>query len=275
MAGGTYPRARWRLIVEEAPHPGAWNMAVDEALVAAVANRAVPPTLRFYQWQPACLSLGKRQPLDGVDPARCRSDGVDLVRRPTGGWAILHTDELTYSIAVPPDDPRASGPMLDAYRQLSAGLVAGLRVLGVAAEMNPVSPLGTHNASAACFEVPSAYEITVAGQKLVGSAQARPAGRVLQHGSLPLHGDMGRVASYLWFEGEDEREHLRTHLRARATTLAAALGHPVSFAAAAAALSAGFATALDLDLVPGALTPDEQAVATARSADLQVTSDHG
>ena len=256
-----YSRATWRLIVDAHPRTGAWNMALDEAVMDAVAAEAVPPTLRFYQWEPPCLSLGKRQPLDGVELARCRDDGVDVVRRATGGWAILHTDELTYSVAVSPQDERAAGAILDAYRKLSAGLVDGLRRLGAPAEMNPVNPYGVHNASAACFEVPSAYEITVGSQKLMGSAQARPAGRVLQHGSLPLRGDIARVADYLRHDSDDAREHLRAHLRERATTLGDVLGRPVSFAEAAEALRFGFAAALNLDLAPGDVTPDELAAA--------------
>src|SRR5579862_1595125 len=189
-----YPRARWRLLVEREEHCGAWNMALDAAIMDAVADGRVPPTLRFYQWSPPCLSLGKRQPLDSVDLAACATDGVDVVRRPTGGFAILHTDELTYSIATLPHDPRAAGAILDAYRKLSQGLLSGLAHLGVDATMNPVhlgANLNGTNASAACFESPSAYEIVVGGRKLIGSAQTRPAGRVLQHGSLPLRGDIG------------------------------------------------------------------------------------
>ncbi|HLJ81261.1 MAG TPA: hypothetical protein VKT52_07245 [Ktedonobacterales bacterium] len=120
-----YAPAAWRLIVEDEPRSGAWNMALDEAIMDAVGAGDAPPTLRLYQWAPPCLSLGKRQPLTGVDVARCHEDGVDVVRRATGGWAILHTDELTYSITTCPDDPRAEGAILDAYRKLSAGLSRG------------------------------------------------------------------------------------------------------------------------------------------------------
>ena len=259
-----YPRATWRLIVEREPRTAAENMALDEAIMDGVAAGDVSPTLRFYQWAPPGLSLGKRQPLSGVYLAACARDGVDVVRRATGGFAILHTDELTYSVATTPDDPRAAGAILDAYRSLSRGLLAGLRRLGVPAEMNPVIPGGTHNASAACFEVPSAYEITAGEYKLIGSAQTRPAGRVLQHGSLPLHGDIARVVAYLAFESEAEREALAAHLRERAITLSALLGRPVQFAEAAGALGAGFADALNLELVPGAITADEARAAEAK-----------
>jgi|SRR5579859_7369450 len=252
-----YPPATWRLLIDDTPRTGAANMALDEALMDAVAAGDSPPTLRFYAWLPACLSLGKRQPLSGVDQARCRRDGVDVVRRATGGLAILHTDELTYSLATLPSDPRAEGAILDAYRKLSQGLVAGLRLLGLPAAMNPVDPLASKYTSAACFEVPTAYEITIGERKLLGSAQTRPAGRVLQHGSLPLHGDIARVVDCLWFADEDEREALRAHLRARATTLEAALGRPVSFTEAAEALAHGFARALNLTLEPGSVTEAE------------------
>lgn len=253
-----YPPAEWRLLVDETPRSGAWNMAVDEALMESVATGDAPATLRFYTWAPPCLSLGKRQPLSGVDLSRCRRDGVDVVRRATGGWAILHTDELTYSIAVRPEDPRANGAILDAYRKLSQGLVMGLSLLGAPAVMNPVALGGAQNLSAACFEVPSAYEITVGQRKLIGSAQTRPAGRVLQHGSLPLFGDIARVTDYLWFESEDARADLRAHLRDRATTLSDALARSVTFQEAAEAMATGFANALSLDLRLGELIQSER-----------------
>jgi lipoate-protein ligase A len=268
-----YPRATWRLIVDAAPRSGAWNMALDEAIQDAVAAGDAPSTLRFYQWAPPAVSLGKRQPVDGVDLARCQRDGVEVVRRPTGGLAILHTDELTYSIATVPSDPRAAGAILDAYKRLSVGLVVGLRRLGVPVELNPVNPYGTTTSSAACFEAPSAYEITAGGKKLMGSAQSRPAGRVLQHGSLPLVGDIARVAEYLRFESAAERASLRAHLGGRATTLRDALGREVGFAEAADALCAGFADALDLDLVPAPLSEAEQRAAAERLAQVRVSTE--
>jgi lipoate-protein ligase A len=254
-----YPSATWRLIVETSAHTGAWNMAVDEAIMEAVAADRVPPTLRFYQWDPPCVSLGKRQPLDGIAADNCRRDGTHIVRRPTGGLAILHTDELTYSLMTKADDPRAAGAILDSYRQLSQGLVAGLRLLGVPAKMEPVSPGGSHSSSAACFEAPSAYEITSYGRKLMGSAQTRPYGKLLQHGSLPLTGDIGRLAEYLAFADESERQVLAGQLRRRATTLGDLLGRSVSFAQAADALALGFSRALNLHLEPGVLRADELA----------------
>jgi lipoate-protein ligase A len=261
-----YPEGTWRLIVDTGPHGGAWNMAVDEAIMEAVAAGRVPPTLRFYQWEPPCVSLGKRQPLSGIALGNCRRDGVDVVRRPTGGLAILHTDELTYSLATPSEDPRAAGAIMDSYRKLSQGLIFGLRRLGVHARMQPVSHGASPNSSAACFEAPSAYEITADTHKLMGSAQTRPYGKLLQHGSLPLSGDIGRLAEYLAFDDDSEREALAAQLRHRATTLGDILGRSVSFMEAAEALARGFSRALNLQLESAALTAGELEVADQLAA---------
>ena len=253
-----YPVAAWRLILDDQAD-GATNMAVDEAILTAVVEGRRPPTLRFYRWSPPCLSLGRSQPLADVDRAACARAGVDVVRRPTGGRAILHTDELTYSLALPQNDPRAAGGVVESYRRLSEGLLAGLQRLGVEArQARPPKPAGA--ASAICFETPSDYEITVAGRKLVGSAQWRARGGVLQHGSLPLHGDLARIVDYLALPPE-ERASQREQVHRRALTLAEALGRIVPFAGAAQALAAGFAQALHLALTPAPLSEEEQALA--------------
>ena len=121
-------------------------MAIDEAILWAVAEGKSLPTLRFYGWQPPCLSIGYSQSMEGeVDVDRCREAGIDFVRRPTGGRAILHADELTYSVVAPQAEPRVAGGVVESYRRLSAGLVAGLRGLGVdacqALTPTPPSPL--------------------------------------------------------------------------------------------------------------------------------------
>jgi lipoate-protein ligase A len=252
--------SKWRLLIHEAA-PGAWNMAVDEAIARMVAEGDAPPTLRFYAWTPPCVSLGRHQSAAAVDAARCRALGYDIVRRPTGGRAILHTDEFTYSAIAAPDQPPMQGLVLESYLRLSRGLVAGLARLDIAAEPAPGSNRAGPNASAACFEVPSAYELMAAGRKLLGSAQHRRAKVVLQHGSLPLHGDLTRLAACLALPDEAEREKLRRALADHAGTVEQILGRRVSFDEAAAAMQAGFSEALDLKLIPGKLSPDEIALA--------------
>ena len=116
---GSFPT--WRLIVD-GEADGATNMALDEAILMDVVAGNSPPTLRFYAWSPPCLSLGRNQPLGDVDLVSCHAAGVDVVRRPTGGRAILHTDELTYSVSLLQTDPLAAWGVLESYRRLSDGL---------------------------------------------------------------------------------------------------------------------------------------------------------
>ena len=246
------PRSTWRLL-DTGARDGATNMALDEAIARGVADGTSPPTLRFFAWQPACLSLGQAQPAADVDFAACRALGVDVVRRPTGGRAILHTDELTYSVTARDGEPRLRGGIVESYRRLSEGLLAGLVRLGL--PVAQVERPDTHDRhdGPVCFEVPSNYEIVFDGRKLVGSAQMRKNGVVLQHGSLPLVGDIGRICDVLTSRPD------RARVRARAITVERALDRVVAYAEAARALSAGFASALNLEFEPGELTRQERA----------------
>ena len=165
MSPDTQP-STWRLILDP-PAPGAWNMAVDEAILNAATQGNVPPTLRLYAWNPACLSLGYAQPISDVDEKRLEEFGWDMVRRPTGGRAILHTDELTYSVCGPEHEPVLSGDILSSYQRLSAAILAALEHIGVGVqalpqEKNPVSK----TPEPVCFEIPSNYEITADGDRI-------------------------------------------------------------------------------------------------------------
>ncbi len=135
---GDFPPTQWRLVITP-PAPGAWNMAVDEAILAAVGQNQVLPTLRLYAWDPACLSLGYAQPSTDVDTLRLAERGWHLVRRPTGGRAILHTDELTYSVIGPLSEPRLAGSVLESYRCLASALLMALHRLNIPAETHAAS----------------------------------------------------------------------------------------------------------------------------------------
>ncbi len=253
----TQNRLPWRVIVEDTPGTGAWNMAVDRAIMEFAGNRQVPATLRLYRWRPPAVSIGKNQPADVLYKEKMRADGVSAVRRPTGGWAIFHTDELTYSVAAHSDEPALAGALMTAYVRISAALIAGLKQLGLTAKQAPQPKAEQKQGLVACFAVPYNNELTVDGKKLMGSAQARPLRKLLQHGSLPLTGDVGRAADYLVFAHEQEREHLRDHLRAHAATASQCAGREITFEEAAAALTHGFAEALPIELLPGSLSDDE------------------
>ncbi len=251
----------WRLVVDAAPRSGAANMAIDQAIAEACAAGDSPPTLRFYCWNPPAVSLGRLQPVNDIDEQRVAAFGYEIVRRPTGGRAILHTDEFTYSVAAAANHPLMHGGVMDAYLRISNALIAGLRLLGVDADKAPGDVRVGADISAVCFEAPSAYEITAGGRKLMGSAQSRRANYVLQHGSLPLVGDITRLIDVLALPVA-QAETLRRELRARACTLAQALGVDdasdlVEFTRVAEAMRRGFEQALNLELQPGALTMEE------------------
>ncbi len=256
--GAAHAPDRWRLLRHDAA-PGAENMAIDEAIGRAVTDGLALPTLRFYAWAPPCVSLGRNQPFEALDVDACVARGYHIVRRPTGGRAILHTDELTYSVAAPAGHPLMAGMILDAYLRISHGLVEGLRCLGIAAEEAPGSNRAGPDVSAACFEVPSAYEILAGGRKLLGSAQSRTSKVVLQHGSLPLTGDLTRLIDCLAFAQPEQKEALRDSLAHHATTVEEITGRLVTMQEAAAAMVEGFQTALNIVLEPGVLMPEETA----------------
>ncbi len=250
--------ASWRLI-RSAPANGAWNMALDEAILESVGRQQSLPTLRLYAWDPPCLSLGYAQSINDVDLEALRLNGWQLVRRPTGGRAILHTDELTYSVTAPPTEPRVAGGVMESYYRLAQALLCALQLLGLPAEANEkydlppdVQPKGP-----VCFEVPSSYEITVHGKKLIGSAQARRTEGVLQHGSLPLQGDITRITRGLVFASEEARQQAAHKLSQRATTVERILNRVIPWEQAAAAFTQAFQQTLQLELLPGEPTPGE------------------
>jgi len=237
---------------------GASNMAVDSAILAAVARGDQPPTLRLYGWEPFCLSLGYGQRTRDVDLDALAARGWDLVRRPTGGKAILHGDELTYSLCLPVNHPLAGGDIVESYRRISVGLLRALEILGLAADApRQDEQLRGADLGPICFEMPSHYEISVKGRKLIGSAQLRRKGALLQHGTLPLIGDLARICGVLRFESDASRTAQKRKVRERTLTLADAAGKTVTWTEAASAFEQGFASAFDLEMKPGQLSPAE------------------
>jgi lipoate-protein ligase A len=220
--------------------------------------------VRFYAWSPAAVSLGYAQPLDEtVDRARCAELGIGLVRRPTGGSAILHeapTREVTYSVVACGGDFPGGGDVLETYRAIGRGLAAGLGRLGVAAELAPLvrGRRESSDTPAFCFRRTGAYEIAVDGKKLVGSAQRRQRGAFLQHGSVLLDAEPDRIRAV--FPGEADPT-------ADMTTLARVLGAAPAFDAVVTALTLGFAGVLGVALLPAPLTPDETALVDALVAE--------
>ena len=254
-----FPTTTWRLILSK-PMPGARNMAVDSAILAGVEGGTSLPTLRLYRWDPPCLSLGYSQAYSDVDQDQLTANNWDVVRRPTGGRAILHTDELTYAVIGPKNDPRLAGSLMDSYRCISQALFTALIQLGLPAEVHSGKNPNAQN-QPVCFENPSDFEITVEGKKIIGSAQARKKASLLQHGSLPLTGDLTRITQALKYETASSRLEAGHLLLQKAATVHDILGKEISWDRAAKLFADSFATTLNLNLEEGELSSDEKKLA--------------
>jgi lipoate-protein ligase A len=258
----------WRLILTNSAK-GVWNMAVDEALLESVIQNESLPILRLYAWETPCVSLGYAQPVSDINLIGLKERGWDIVRRPTGGRAVLHADELTYSVIGPKNEPHLAGGIVDSYLVISKALLEGLQTLGVDANADAKYDYLENNSGLlkqtsnqkkmdpVCFEVPSNYEITVNGKKLVGSAQARKRGGVLQHGTIPLDGDISRILQILKFEDSGSKENAKEKLFAHATTLEGVLGYKVSWNVAAETLEEAFGKVLNISFIHSELTEKE------------------
>ncbi len=248
----------WSLIVEPEPLPGARNMAVDEHLFFLAQAR--PRTfLRFYRWERPTVSLGFSQEADRVaDLDFCRRNGIDVVRRLTGGKLVLHHREVTYSVASS-DTARFRETVRDSYRLISRALLAGLELLGIPSRMAGPAPPSYARGTMPCFAHAARDEIESGGRKIIGSAQKRLGPAFLQHGSIPLEDDTALLAAVSRPGGAGPGGGM--------TSLSEAAGRPVDFAAAVSALSRGFADSFGVELVPFALgLADESAVSALRSA---------
>ena len=249
----------WRLI-QTPPASGPWNMAVDETLLEFMGQKDSLSVLRLYAWNPPCISIGYAQSINDLRLDHLTELNWNIVRRITGGRAILHVDELTYSVIGPHSESRLSGGVLESYRRLSSALVIALRNIGLPAQALPRAIKISSDSSSQepiCFEQPSDYEITVHGKKIIGNAQARKKTGILQHGTLPLYGDLTRITQVLNFESEEQRTIAAQRLLTKAATLEKVLGKPVSWNIAADAIISAFAKKLKLNLVPSKLTSEE------------------
>ncbi len=200
-------------------------MALDQALLDQVERRGEVAYLRLYRWKPACLSFGRNEPaLARYDRAKIEQLGVDLVRRPTGGRAVWHDDEVTYAVAAPVD---ALGCLRDSYRAIHQRLARALRTLGADAVLASQALRPGALTAGACFAQPVGGEVLVRGRKVVGSAQVRQGTAFLQHGSILLGGSQDVVARV-------SRERASAP---NATTLSDALGRRVGFQEVASAIA--------------------------------------
>ncbi len=249
------------LLAERDFRDGFYNMALDEALSREVEEGRLGAFVRLYGWRPPAVSLGRNQAADEVDLEACRRDGVDVVRRPTGGRAVYHRDELTYSAAGPLDHPLLGGSAMETYRAIGRGLCRGLQILGVRAELvRSAAPVTKTGSSPSCFAASGRYELSVGGKKIVGSAQRRYSRSFLQQGSVLLS------------QGQDHRYFRHPAPAGAFTTAEGELGRKVPWEEAAGAMASGMAEGWGVAFGPFFL---ETAIKEKAEAAAKGRRDHG
>lgn len=255
--------ATWYFINSGKQDP-AYNMALDEALLDWHSEGLIPPVIRFYQWKPATLSIGYFQRVNrDVDLEAIKEMGLGFVRRPTGGRAVLHDKELTYSVIVSEDYPEMPKTVTEAYRVISEGVLQGFRELGLRAEFSvPESEQQkldlNQPKSAVCFDAPSWYELIVEGRKVAGSAQTRQKGVILQHGAILVDLDEDMYIKCFKFESNEQKDSALKRLNQKAVSINKILSNPLEVKDVIPAFKIGFTKALQLDLVEYVLTAEQE-----------------
>jgi len=216
------------------------NMAIDESIMIHCSQGSVPPTLRLYGWKPPAVSIGYFQSLkDEVDLEQCRKFGVDLVRRITGGGAVFHDKEVTYSFVIKEGNPLIPTDILASYEKICAGLVRGLALMGLNASFAPLN------------------DIMVSNKKISGNAQTRRLGCILQHGTILIDTDVEKMFSLLKVPQDKIKDKLIKSVEERVTCINRQLQREISFEKLCLALARGFEEALDIRLERGNLTKSE------------------
>ncbi|MDZ4169454.1 MAG: biotin/lipoate A/B protein ligase family protein [Coriobacteriia bacterium] len=253
----------WRLLID-GPVDGALNMALDRAALQARDDGAVAPTLRLYGWARPTVTIGRFQGAEGVDRDYCAAEGIDVVRRPTGGRGVLHDDEVTYALIASADDGIPRG-VAASYRHLSAALAEAYRLLGVDAAL--VHHDRTDTATAACYLSTTRADLSLGPLKLSGSAQVWSGATVLQHGSFTRSRDIGREARAFMLDTECAQRLAR-----QTVTLDQALGEAPETPRITQAVVDAFGQILDVDLRLGSWTAHESELARAALASTRVCS---
>ncbi|MRX72593.1 octanoyltransferase [Bacillus lacus] len=255
----------WRFIDSGACSP-AFNMALDEALLDWHSEGKIPPTIRFYSWNPATLSIGYFQKAEKeINFSAVEKYGLGFVRRPTGGRGVLHDQELTYSVIVSESHPNMPKTVTEAYRVISEGILEGFRKLGLdayfAIPRTEEEKQGLKDPrSSVCFDAPSWYELVVEGRKVAGSAQTRQKGVILQHGSILLDIDEDKLFDLFHYPSERVRERMQRNFKNKAVAINALSSVAVTLVDAAAAFKEGFEQGLNISLQPYELTAEEKEI---------------
>jgi lipoate-protein ligase A len=251
-------KSYWRFLFT--PEKDAFfNMATDEVLTYLCQKENRIPTLRLYTWSPPAVSLGYFQKVNSaIDIDKCKKFGIDVVRRPTGGRAVLHQDELTYSICASIENfPELGSSVSQTYQQISLAFLQVLKILGIKGEwVKKVSQQKKEKISEPCFVSSSRYEINIDNKKLIGSAQRRFGKVFLQHGSIPLKRNKISLAYFLPQKGEGV-DRMEKSLTRHSTSIQELLNQEIEIHNIIGAVKLGFKKYFKIELVEQNLTDKE------------------
>lgn len=257
-------KEKWRFIDSGICSPS-FNMALDEMLLEWHSAGKCPPTIRFYGWNPATLSIGYFQKVEQeINMSSVKSHQLGFVRRPTGGRGVLHEHELTYSVIVSESHPKMPKTVTEAYRVISEGILQGFQLLGLEACFAvPKSEIERDSLknprSAVCFDAPSWYELVVEGRKVAGSAQTRQKGVILQHGSILLDLDEEKLFSLFQYPSDRVKERMQRAFKNKAVAINEISARQISLLEAKEAFRKGFSDGLNIELEPYELSSEELA----------------
>lgn len=262
----------WRFIDSGEGSPS-FNMALDEVLLEWHSEGRIPPTIRFYGWNPATLSIGYFQRVaKEINMESVRKHELGFVRRPTGGRGVLHEHELTYSVIVSEDHPNMPKTVTEAYRVISEGVLKGFHNLGLEAyfavpRTDEEKESLKNPRSAVCFDAPSWYELVVEGRKVAGSAQTRQKGVILQHGSILLDLNEEKLFSLFQYPSERIKERMQKAFKNKAVAINDICSRSITLTEAKEAFRKGFAEGLNIELEPYELTSEEKEVVNKLARD--------
>ncbi len=249
-----FVQEKWGFL-ENVPHDAAINMALDEALLNWHHEGKIPPTLRFYQWIAPTLSIGHFQKVDGkIDVEGIQNHQCQFVRRMTGGSAVLHDDELTYSIVISEQHPAIASSIRQAYYDLSKGILRGYQNLNIPVDY---AESFSKERSSICFERPAFYEMVADGKKISGNAQTRKKGVLLQHGSIPISMNVDMLFDLFLFPSERVKERKKQAFWKKATTINQVTQRKHSYETVKTAFLEGFGEGLNIELEPFTLTKSQ------------------
>jgi lipoate-protein ligase A len=255
-------RKGWRFLYT-GKNDAFFNMALDEALLTLCQEKGAPPVLRIYQWEPKAVSIGYSQKIEkSVDLKKCKENNVDVVRRITGGRAVLHGNDLTYSICAAKDYFDLLGESVnETYKRISLAFLKSLELLNIEGEWQEKSPgedwLNPSEFSKPCFSSSVRYEIKVAGKKLMGSAQRRFQNSFIQQGSMPLNNQNIDLIDLLPAMGNDKREKIKLELKKRSVSIQGFLNKDLNLNEIISAVRSGFGSFFSVNLVADETTSEE------------------